>query len=52
MFEVEALSASYGLHRALDRVSLRVGERALPLAWRMKKTPKVDHSPVTMMPPR
>ncbi len=26
MFEVEALSASYGLHRALDGVSLRVGE--------------------------
>ncbi|MDT3678997.1 MAG: ABC transporter ATP-binding protein [Burkholderiaceae bacterium] len=26
MFEVENLSASYGLHRALDRVSLNVGE--------------------------
>ncbi len=26
MFEVESLSASYGLHRALDRVSLRVGD--------------------------
>ncbi|HMO47060.1 MAG TPA: ABC transporter ATP-binding protein [Rubrivivax sp.] len=26
MFELESLSASYGLHRALDRVSLRVGD--------------------------
>ncbi len=26
MFEVENLSASYGLHRALDRISLRVAE--------------------------
>lgn len=26
MFEVQHLSASYGLHRALDRVSLQVGE--------------------------